>query len=175
MKHTRAFLVIAAIATFVVGAPAQRDLFAKRSPELRRQEMVLSMQASKTRGQISNLKLSSGNTRSGDAHWQVFKNKSGDVVYVKERLYSGRDIVGTREYFFEDDKMYHFAEESTARVSVFGRRERKTVEVRQRFFLDDSGRLLSSYRTKDGHGSGMSGGDVGSLTRHGYDLAGINR
>lgn len=175
MKHARALLLFAALTALVVVASAQRDPFAKRDPESRRQEMVLAMKASKTRGQISNLDMKSGHTRNDDAHWQIFENKSGQVVYVKERLYSGKDLVGTREYFFDDGKLYHFSEESTTKQSVFGRRQRKTVEVRERFFLNESGRLISSYSTVDGRTSGMSGGDVASLTRHAYDLAGIWR
>ena len=174
MKQMRVVLALAAFLTLAVGASAQRDLFKKGDAELRRQEMVLSMQAAKTRGQISNLKVATAPGR-GNEGTQVFKNKSGDVVYVKERLYNGKDLVGLREYFFEDERMYHVAEDSSERVSVFGKRERKVVALKQRFFLDTSGRVFASYRTSDGRTSGMSGGETGSYIRRGYDLAGIKR
>lgn len=155
-------------------ASAQRDVFVKRDAEQRRQEMVLSMQAAKTRGQTANLKVSTVPGR-GNEGTQVFKDKSGEVVYVKERLYNGTDVIGLREYFFADERLYHFSEESTDRVAVFGRRDRKTLQVKQRFFLDESGRVFASYRTSDGRTSGMSGGEIGALTRRGYDLARIRR
>lgn len=174
MKQMRVVLVLAAFLSLAVGASAQRDVFTKRDAEQRRQEMVLSMQAAKTRGQISNLKVATAPGR-GNEGTQVFKDKGGDVVYVKERLYNGKDLIGLREYFFEDERMYHVSEESSGRVAVFGRRDRKTVQLKQRFFLDTSGRVFASYRTSDGRTSGMSGGETGSYIRRGYDLAGIKR
>lgn len=171
-------LALAALAALVAPASAQRDIrdiFKNRNrgealKNLERQEVVLTVEANKIRAKVRQMDREKDESGRNPLYtWETYRDGS-EVKYIKEREQRGKELVATREYFFDKGKLFAFFEERNETVGVLGRKDRKE-KLEQRFFLDESGRLVASHRTLDGRQGSMSGSDVSYFTRRGQDFS----